>query len=35
MAVSLGFDKMHVDVIDYTGALLYQADVKNRIVAGV
>jgi len=26
---------MHVDVIDYTGALLYQAEVKNRVAAGV
>jgi acid phosphatase len=34
MAVSLGFEKMHVDVIDYTGALLYQTDVKNRVAAG-
>jgi tartrate-resistant acid phosphatase type 5 len=35
MAVSLGVEKMHVDVIDYTGALLYQAEVKNRVAAGV
>jgi tartrate-resistant acid phosphatase type 5 len=35
MAVSLGVDKMHVDVIDYTGAVLYQTDVKNRVTAGV
>jgi tartrate-resistant acid phosphatase type 5 len=35
MAVSLGVEKMHVDVIDYTGALLYQTDVKNRVAAGV
>jgi tartrate-resistant acid phosphatase type 5 len=34
MAVSLGIEKMHVDVIDYTGALLYQAEVKNRVAAG-
>ena len=35
MAVSLGVEKMHVDVIDYTGALLYKAEVKNRVAAGV
>ena len=35
MAVSLGVEKMHVDVIDYTGALLYQAEVKNTVAAGV
>jgi len=35
MAVSLGVEKMHVDVIDYAGALLYQAEVKNRVAAGV
>jgi tartrate-resistant acid phosphatase type 5 len=35
MAVSLGVEKMHVDVIDYTGALLYQTDVKNRVAAEV
>jgi tartrate-resistant acid phosphatase type 5 len=35
MAVSLGVEKMHVDVIDYTGVLLYQAEVKNRLAAGV
>ena len=35
MAVSLGVEKMHADVIDYTGAMLYQAEVKNRVAAGV
>ena len=35
MAVSLGLEKMHLDVIDYTGALLYQTDVKNRVAAEV
>ena len=35
MAVSLGLEQMHVDVIDYSGALLYQTDVKNRVAAGV
>jgi tartrate-resistant acid phosphatase type 5 len=35
MAVSLGVEKMHVDIVDYTGALLYQAEVKNRVAAGV
>jgi len=35
MAVSFGVEKMHVDIIDYTGALLYQAEVKNRVAAGV
>jgi hypothetical protein len=35
MAVTLGLEKMHVDVIDYTGALLYQTEVKNRVAAGV
>src|SRR5258708_2418480 len=35
MAVSLGVEKMHVDIVDFTGSLLYQAEVKNRVAAGV
>ena len=35
MAVKLTSETMHVDVIDYTGALLYQTEVKNRVGVGV
>jgi hypothetical protein len=35
MAVPLGAEKMHLGVIKYTGALLYQTEVKNSAAVGV
>jgi hypothetical protein len=35
MAVTLTAKEMHVEVIDYTGALLYETRVENRVLAGV
>jgi hypothetical protein len=35
MAVTLTPKEMHVEIIDYTGAMLYETRVQNKALAGV